>query len=118
MVSKHVSKLTWVVAVAAALAVGRTAIAPIKFGDYRNERPGVWHKITFADLPKPYATQSVDNAPRLVARPGNTIPLVKPGFKVTEYAGGLEGPRLVRCAPNGDLFVAESEAGRIKVIRA
>jgi len=30
----------------------------------------------------------------------------------------LSGPRLIRTAPNGDLFVAESSAGRIRVLRA
>ncbi len=33
------------------------------------------------------------------------------------HASGLEGPRLVRKAPNGDLFVVESEIGRVKVLR-
>jgi glucose/arabinose dehydrogenase len=104
-------------AATAILAVAQTATAPLKSGDYRNERPGVWHKITIADLPKPFATKSVDNGPRPVARPKDAWPQVKPGFKVTSYATGLDEPRLVRCAPNGDLFVVESEAGRIKVMR-
>jgi len=30
----------------------------------------------------------------------------------------LAGPRIIRSAPNGDVFVAESEAGRISVLRA
>jgi glucose/arabinose dehydrogenase len=33
------------------------------------------------------------------------------------YAGGLDFPRLIRTAPNGDLFLAESRAGKIKVFR-
>jgi len=40
-----------------------------------------------------------------------------PGFSVTEYATGLMNPRLVRTAPNGDLFVVESEPGQIRVLR-
>jgi glucose/arabinose dehydrogenase len=40
-----------------------------------------------------------------------------PGFQVTAYATGLDNPRLIRRAPNGDLFVAESGPGRIKVLR-
>jgi glucose/arabinose dehydrogenase len=36
---------------------------------------------------------------------------------VTQFATGLQNPRLVRRAPNGDLFVAESEPGRIRVLR-
>jgi glucose/arabinose dehydrogenase len=39
------------------------------------------------------------------------------GFSVKELASGLNEPRLIRVAPNGDIFVAESRAGRIRVLR-
>jgi glucose/arabinose dehydrogenase len=42
---------------------------------------------------------------------------VPDGFAVTLFASGLQGPRLIRVAPNGDIFVAESSAGRIHVFR-
>jgi glucose/arabinose dehydrogenase len=87
------------------------------FTDYRRQQPGTVRKITVADLPQPYATESVDNGPRLVSRPANAWPKALPGFSVTEYATGLTNPRLVRAAPNGDLFVVESEPGRIRVLR-
>jgi len=87
------------------------------FTDYRHERPGVVRKITVADLPEPYATEAVDNGPSLVPRPANAWPQALPGFSVTEYATGLTNPREVRTAPNGDLFVAESEPGRIRALR-
>src|SRR6202035_6193273 len=44
-------------------------------------------------------------------------PVVPPGFEVTLFAEGLDQPRLIRAAPNGDIFVAESAAGRIRVLR-
>jgi hypothetical protein len=34
------------------------------------------------------------------------------------FAEGLSGPRVIRVAPNGDVFVAETRAGRIRVFRA
>jgi glucose/arabinose dehydrogenase len=34
------------------------------------------------------------------------------------FAEGLSGPRQMRVAPNGDIFVAETRAGRIRVLRA
>jgi hypothetical protein len=43
---------------------------------------------------------------------------VPPGFSVTRFAGGLSAPRLARVAPNGDIFVAETGAGRLRVLRA
>jgi glucose/arabinose dehydrogenase len=87
------------------------------FTDYHQEHPGAVRKITVADLPQPYATEAVDNGPHLVPRPADAWPQALPGFSVTEYASGLTNPRLVRAAPNGDLFVVESEPGRIRVLR-
>jgi glucose/arabinose dehydrogenase len=87
------------------------------FTDYRFEKPGTSRKITVQDLPAPYATSSAGNGPSIVARPEGAWPQVPPGFLVEQYASGLDGPRLIRTAPNGDFFVAESEAGDIRVFR-
>jgi len=87
------------------------------FTDYRHEQPGAIHKVTLTDLPEPYRTQSADNRPHIVPRPADAWPKALPGFTVTQYVTGLHNPRLVRRAPNGDLFVAESEPGRIRVLR-
>ncbi len=87
------------------------------FTDFRYEEPGKVRKITVADLPPPYATKSSDNGPRLVSRPRDAWPQAPAGFKVGLYAAGLDNPRLLRTAPNGDIFLAESESGRIRVFR-
>lgn len=87
------------------------------FTDYRGQRPGAVHKITPSDLPPPYATKSVRNSPKLIDRPTGAWPQTLPGFAVDLYASGLDNPRLIRTAPNGDLFLAESRPGRIKVFR-
>ncbi len=87
------------------------------FTDYRFENPGTVRKITVRDLPTPFATKSAGNGPKLVSRPDGAWPQVKPGFKVEQYAAGLDRPRLIRTAPNGDFFVAESQAGDIRVFR-
>ena len=87
------------------------------FTDYRYESPGTTRKITVSDLPQPYATKSSDNGPELVARPENAWPVALAGFKVDLYAAGLENPRLLRTAPNGDIFLVESDPGRIRVFR-
>jgi hypothetical protein len=44
-------------------------------------------------------------------------PVVPPGFQVSLFAAGLERPRQMRVAPNGDVFVVESGSGRIRVLR-
>lgn len=87
------------------------------FIDYRFEKPGEVRKITLKDLPEPYATASAPNSPKVVARPEGAWPKVPAGFEVGLYAAGLENPREIRTAPNGDIFVSESEIGEIRVFR-
>jgi glucose/arabinose dehydrogenase len=87
------------------------------FTDFRFEKPGTFRKITLADLPEPFVTPSAGNAPKLVARPEGAWPKVPAGFKVELYAAETNEPRLIRTSPHGDIFVAESRAGIIRVFR-
>jgi len=87
------------------------------FVDYRSMKAGTFRKITVGDLPQPFATESARNNARLVPRPADAWPQAPAGFKVDLYAAGLEGPRQIRRAPNGDFFVAETRAGQIRVLR-
>jgi glucose/arabinose dehydrogenase len=87
------------------------------FTNYKKQAPGVVRKITVADLPKPYATKSAGNGPTVVPRPSDAWPKAPTGFKVDLYASGLNEPREIRTAPNGDMFVAESDSGQIKIFR-
>jgi glucose/arabinose dehydrogenase len=86
-------------------------------GDWSQDRPGVRRKITVGGLPKPYATESASNGPRLVARPEGAWPKAPEGFKVELFATGFKQPRVIVAAPNGDLFVTESRANRVSVLR-
>ncbi len=90
---------------------------PAPFTDFRFEQPGKVRKITAQDLPAPYVTSSANNGPQLVARPRDAWPKAPAGFIVQQYATGLDSPRLLRTAPNGDVFLAESGSGQIKVFR-
>ena len=87
------------------------------FADFTTEQPGTKRRVTVADLPEPYATQSANNQPHLVPRPEGALPKVPVGFVVTEFASGLRNPRQIVTAPNGDLFIAESGPGQIRVLR-
>lgn len=88
------------------------------FGDWLTDAPGVRRKITVADLPPPFATESAGNDAQIVARPSGAELKVPAGFVVEEFAIGLDAPREIRTAPNGDLFISESSSGRIRVLRA
>jgi glucose/arabinose dehydrogenase len=78
------------------------------FADAHTLKPGTFHKITVEELPKPFATKSAANFGRLIPRPEGVMPQAPPGFKVELYATGLNTPRQIRTAPNGDLFIVES----------
>ncbi len=114
----------------AAFAFGMVAVAPAPasaqsqvltgqdaFTNYSKEQPGVRRHLTVADLPAPYATQGVDNGPDMVERPDGAWPQAPAGFKVEMYYTGLDQPRLIRTAPNGDLFVAISYQNKVMVFR-
>jgi glucose/arabinose dehydrogenase len=87
------------------------------FIDYTQQKPGIFRKVTVADLPEPFATENIDNGPRVVPRPSGAWPQTLPGFKVELYASDLHNPRLMRTAPDGDVFLVESEPGVVKVFR-
>lgn len=107
------------------------------FTDWNQQAPGIRHKITLADLPQPKPEEAVNNTPHLIPRPADAWPVAPPGFKVSLYAGGDNGPlqradatehmarakgtftepRLIRIAPNGDIFLADSGAGVVFVLR-
>jgi glucose/arabinose dehydrogenase len=86
-------------------------------GDWTTDAPGVRRKITVDDLARPYDTPSANNFPRVVPRPDGAWPKAPPGFEVTEFATKLAEPRVIVRAPNGDLFLAESRANRVRVLR-
>lgn len=107
------------------------------FADWDKQQPGVRKKITVADLPAPNTAEAVSNTAHVIPRPADAWPIAPAGFKVTLYAGGdakpmqradnkqhMEAsggtftmPRLIRTAPNGDLFLADSGAGTIFILR-
>ncbi|TGQ74553.1 sorbosone dehydrogenase family protein [Mesorhizobium sp. M00.F.Ca.ET.186.01.1.1] len=87
------------------------------FGDWRADRPGVRRLIKPQDLPRPYVTKSTSNSAGLADMPADAKPQLPPGFSAELIASGIDNPRVVRVAPNGDLFVADSEANQIRVYR-
>lgn len=100
-------------ATSAKLLTGQEAVQT----DWTTDMPGLRRRITVADLPPPYATPSAGNDARLVPRPDDAWPQAPRGFQVDLFATGLRNPRKIVTAPNGDLFVAESGANRVHVLR-
>jgi glucose/arabinose dehydrogenase len=115
----------------------QTVTGQAAFADWNQQQPGVRRKITLADLPQPKPEEAVSNQPHVIERPKDAWPQAPAGFKVTLYAGGdappmqrsdnkqvmapsggtFTMPRLLTTAPNGDLFLADSGAGTIFILR-
>ena len=57
-----------------------------------------------------------NNPPIVVPLPKDFQPRLPPGFTASVLAGGFDEPRWLAGAPNGDLFVAESAAGKVIVL--
>jgi glucose/arabinose dehydrogenase len=59
-------------------------------------------------LPPPYATRSITQYCKVVGWKNGAKPTAPPGFKVSLYTNGLDNPRNIYVAPNGDVFVSEA----------
>ena len=57
-------------------------------------------------LPAPYATPAVRNNSKVIGWPADKTPTAPEGFTVTRFAEGLDNPRWIYVAPNGDVFIA------------
>ena len=98
-----------------AFAADTAPVAPN--GDWRTDAPGLRHAVRVADLPKPGASASSSNTASIAPRPANATPRVPAGYTVSVLTAGLDNPRMIRVAPNGDVFIAETNPGRIRVVR-
>src|SRR5712691_5234329 len=68
-------------------------------------------------LPVPFATNSAGNGPRSAKPPAGFLPTVPAGFRLNVYAADFKRPRWLTVAPNGDIFLADTGAGEIVVLR-
>ncbi|GHB77266.1 PQQ-dependent sugar dehydrogenase [Persicitalea jodogahamensis] len=87
-----------------------------------NQDPdSVQTQVASLTLPPPYATESVRNEGKAIGWEDGQMPQAPAGFKVEKFAADLEHPRWIYQAPNGDVFVAESNtkksANRITLFR-
>ena len=88
------------------------------FGGWQADAPGVRRHITESDLPAPTPPEAATSGgSEIVARPSDALPKVPTGFRVDLVVDGIKNPRAIRFAPNGDLFVSDSESGNVLVYR-
>lgn len=73
---------------------------------------------TVDSFPAPFATPSSKNFSKVIGWRNGETPIAPQGFTVTKFADGLDHPRWIYVAENGDIFVAESNTilkGIVKV---
>ena len=101
------------------LACAQSAPAPKISTQQPSPTGGLRHfEIKLADLPPPQVQTGPRNQSRVIPKPDGAELTVPPGFQISVYAeGDLQQPRGLALAPNGDVFVAESQPNRISVLR-
>jgi glucose/arabinose dehydrogenase len=80
------------------------------------DRPGQHFEILPGAMPAPHATPATGNDSVVLPRGADAVLAAPPGFAVSLFAGGLDKPRFLAIAPNGDVFVSESDFGKITVL--
>lgn len=81
------------------------------------DEPGTVFEVSPEDMPEPYASDSVSNPSRRIARPDGARPEVPEGFRAQLFAEGLTHARWLAVAPGGDVFLAEPDGGHVTVLR-
>ena len=81
-----------------------------------DQEPGKRFEVRAADLPEPYVDEAVRNAPKVMPRDGKE-PQAAQGFTVSLFAEGLKHPRKLLVLENGDVLLAEQQAGYITFLR-
>ena len=116
----HVPLILVAPVVSAQTAEVRTGAAAL--ADWKVDAPGVRRHIKPSDLPAPPSgtepEKSVGSVAKVVEAPQGALPKVPDGFAVQVFASGFKMPRTLRVAPNGDIFLSETGAGRVLVFRA
>ncbi len=69
------------------------------------------------ELPAPFATQTVGNGPDHAKPPAGFLPTVPAGFHINVFAKGFQYPRFLAVAPSGDIFLADTGAGKVVILR-
>ena len=96
--------LNCIAAMLTALSIPLAATAQITHGQKPN-------------LPAPYATKSAGNGPDKAQAPNGFLPTVPKGFHINVFAKDFKRPRLLTVAPNGDIFLAETGANEVVILR-
>ena len=100
----HRRNAKWLAAISGVLFIPLPGAAQVTHGQKPN-------------LPQPFATKSAGNGPDKTQAPQSFLPTVPSGFHINIFAADFKRPRLLTVAPNGDIFLAETGADQVVILR-
>src|SRR5574341_2396394 len=68
-------------------------------------------------LQLPAPSPARPNPGQNIPRPEGALPKAPAGFSVDIYVDNIAGPRIMEWAPNGDLFVSQTQQNAVAVLR-
>jgi glucose/arabinose dehydrogenase len=95
-----------------------SAMLAVVFSQVSEGEPGTRYNLSPNSLPAPRTTLPNEIDPRNETAPRGFLPKVPPGFAVSVFVSAPQlRVRWLRVAPNGDVFLADRDSGRITVLR-
>ncbi len=67
----------------------------------------VSYPVNWKELPRPYHTPSVNNGPRIIARPEGAQVKLHAGFRAEKYMSGFHRPRFMLLGPNNEIILSD-----------
>jgi glucose/arabinose dehydrogenase len=96
-------------------AFGQVLRGEAAMGNWRDDKPGVRRLLTLRDLPA--VAKPTYGVAQVVPMPAGARPQVPEGFSAELVTTDLHKPRVIRVAPNGDLFVSDSMFNSVRILR-
>jgi len=119
-ISRYSLKIVAITAGCLSLLAGELALGQVLRGaaaddSWRYDKPGVRRLFTPQDLPA--ISKPTYGLAQVVPVPAGARPQLPDGFSAELVTTDLHKPRVIRVAPNGDLFVADSMFGSVHALR-
>ena len=115
--SRSLFAFAWALTSAIAVCT-QTKPAPGKLPEIIGVANPAVHRVDASTMPKPFETKSAFRASKNIPQAPDAKLYLPKGFKVNVFAeGDFREPRWMALAPNGDVFLADSRANSIIVLR-
>src|SRR3982074_2048187 len=118
--TEHFRKIAGIAVCLVSVLAGERAFSQVltgaaAFGSWQDDKPGVRRLIRPQDLPP--ISKSANGAVQVVPIPTGARPQGLARFSAELVTSDLRNTRVIRVAPNGDLFVASTMSNSVHVLR-